>query len=78
MNDEELRKDIWAKCYDKAYAVARQCNADKHLREKLFTEVKEEYLESLPEEEREAKKNMVSRYYHDVEKEAVRHNGSLR
>ena len=72
VNDEELRKDIWAKCYDKAYAVARQCNADKHLREKLFTEVKEEYLESLPEEEREAKKNMVARYYHDVEKEAVR------
>ncbi|MBO4957264.1 polyribonucleotide nucleotidyltransferase, partial [Butyricimonas sp.] len=72
VNDEELRKDVWAKCYDKAYAVARQCNADKHLREKLFTEVKEGYLESLPEEEREAKKNMVSRYYHDVEKEAVR------
>ena len=72
VNDEELRKDIWAKCYDKAYAVARQCNADKHLREKLFTEVKEGYLESLPEEEREAKKNMVARYYHDVEKEAVR------
>ncbi len=20
-NDEELRKDVWAKCYDKAYAV---------------------------------------------------------
>ena len=72
VNDEELRKDIWAKCYDKAYAVARQCNADKHLREKLFTEVKEGYLESLPEEERDEKKNMVSRYYHDVEKEAVR------
>ena len=72
VNDEELRKDVWAKCYDKAYAVARQCNADKHLREKLFTEVKEGYLESLPEEERDEKKNMVSRYYHDVEKEAVR------
>ena len=72
VNDEELRKDVWAKCYDKAYAVARQCNADKHLREKLFSEVKEGYLESLPEEEREEKKSMVSRYYHDVEKEAVR------
>ena len=72
VNDEELRKDVWAKCYDKAYAVARKCNADKHLREKLFTEVKEGYLESLPEEERDEKKNMVSRYYHDVEKEAVR------
>ena len=72
VNDEELRKDIWAKCYDKAYAMARQCNADKHLRERLFTQVKDEYLESLPEEEREEKKILVGRYYHDVEKEAVR------
>ncbi len=45
-----------AKCYDKAYAVARQCNADKHLRERLFTEVKEGYLESLPEEERDERR----------------------
>ncbi|MCR9012856.1 polyribonucleotide nucleotidyltransferase [Gabonibacter chumensis] len=72
VNDEELRKDVWEKCYDKAYAVARQCNADKHLREKLFTEVREGYLETIPEEEREEKKMMVGRYYHDVEKEAVR------
>lgn len=72
VNDEELRKDVWAKCYDKAYAVARQCNADKHLRSKLFSEVKAEYMEALPEEERDAKKMLVGRYYHDVEKEAVR------
>lgn len=72
VNDEELRKDVWEKCYDKAYAVARQCNADKHLRERLFTEVREGYLETIPEEEREEKKMMVGRYYHDVEKEAVR------
>lgn len=72
VNDEDLRKDVWDKCYDKCYAVARQCNADKHLREKLFTEVREQYLESIPEEEREEKKMMVGRYYHDVEKEAVR------
>ena len=71
-NDEELRKAVWEKCYDKAYAMARQCNADKHLREALFAQVKEEYMESLPEEEREAKKTLVGRYYHDVEKEAVR------
>jgi len=72
VNDEELRKDVWEKCYDKAYAVARQCNADKHLREKLFSEVKDAYLETIPEEEREEKKMMVGRYYHDVQKEAVR------
>lgn len=71
-NDEELKADIWEKCYDKAYSVARQCNADKHLRAELFAAVKEEYMESLPEEEREDKKTLVGRYYHDVEKEAVR------
>ncbi|MDR2414571.1 MAG: polyribonucleotide nucleotidyltransferase [Odoribacteraceae bacterium] len=71
-NNEELRKEVWEKCYDKAYAVARQCNADKKLRGQLFEQVKEEFLESLPEEEREGKKTLVGRYYHDVEKEAVR------
>ncbi|MDR1273813.1 MAG: polyribonucleotide nucleotidyltransferase [Odoribacteraceae bacterium] len=71
-NDEELRKTVWEKCYDKAYAVARQCNADKKLRGQLFEQVREEFLESLPEEERDEKKSLVKRYYHDVEKEAVR------
>ena len=72
VNDEELRKDVWAKCYQKAYDVARQWNADKHLRSELLHQVGEDYMASLPEEEREAKKMMVSRYYHDVEKEAMR------
>ena len=26
-NDEDLKKEIWAKCYDKAYVVATSCNA---------------------------------------------------
>ena len=52
--------------------MARQCNADKHLRSELLHKVGEEYLETIPEEEREAKKAMVGRYYHDVEKEAMR------
>lgn len=72
VNDEELRKDVWDKCYRKAYDVARQCNADKHLRSELLKRVSEEYLETLPEEEREAKKTLVARYYHQVEKEAMR------
>ena len=72
VNDEELRKDVWDKCYQKAYDVARQCNANKHLRGELLKQVGEEYMETLPEEEREAKKMMVARYYHDVEKEAMR------
>lgn len=72
VNDEELRKDIWDKCYQKAYDVARQCNANKHLRGELLDNVRAEYLATLPEEEQEAKKTLVARYYHDVEKEAMR------
>ena len=71
-NDEELRKDVREKCYDKAYAIAKTGSADKHWRQESFDKICEEYRESLPEEEREAKKAMVKRYYHDVEKEAMR------
>ena len=71
-NDEDLRKDVHDKCYDKAYAVAKAGCADKHWRQESFEKICEEYLESLPEEEREEKAAMVKRYYHDVEKEAMR------
>ena len=71
-NDEELRKDVHDKCYDKAYAIAKAGSADKHWRQESFDKICEEYLETIPEEEREEKKAMVKRYYHDVEKEAMR------
>lgn len=72
VNDEELRKDVHDKCYDKAYAIAKAGNADKHWRQDSFDAICEEYIASLPEEEREEKTPLVKRYYHDVEKEAVR------
>ncbi|MFV0397175.1 MAG: polyribonucleotide nucleotidyltransferase [Bacteroidales bacterium] len=71
-NDEELRKDVWAKCYDKAYAVATSCNNDKHARSEAFEAIEEEYLASLSEEDRAAKAALSGRYYHAVEKEAMR------
>ncbi|MDE5595235.1 MAG: polyribonucleotide nucleotidyltransferase [Muribaculaceae bacterium] len=72
VNDEELRADVKAKCYDKAYAIAKAGCADKHWRQDSFDAICDEYIESLPEEEREEKTPLVKRYYHDVEKEAVR------
>ncbi len=72
VNDEELRKDVREKCYDKAYAVAKAGSADKHWRQDSFDAICNEYLESIPEEERDEKAPLVKRYYHDVEKEAVR------
>ena len=71
-NDEDLRVDVRSKCYDKAYEVARKGCADKHWRAEAFEAICNEYIESLPEEEREAKIPLVKRYYHDVEKEAMR------
>ncbi len=72
VNDEELRADVKAKCYDKAYAVAKAGCADKHWRQDSFDAICDEYIESLPEEERDEKAPLVKRYYHDVERDAVR------
>jgi polyribonucleotide nucleotidyltransferase len=72
VNDEDLRKDIWDKCYDKAYAVASSCNTNKHERIANFEAIVEEYKAGLTEEELEEKGTLIGRYYHDVEKEAMR------
>ena len=72
VNDEELRADVKAKCYDRAYAIAKAGCADKHWRMDSFDAICDEYIESIPEEEREEKTPLVKRYYHDVEKEAMR------
>ncbi len=70
-NDEELREDIKAKCYDKVYAVATS-GTDKHSRAEAFAAIVEEYKSNLSEEDQEAKAGLIARYYHDVEKEAMR------
>ena len=72
VNDEELRKDVREKCYDKVYAVAKAGCADKHWRHDSFAAICQEYIDALSEEEQEEKTALIKRYYHDVEKEAVR------
>ena len=72
VNDEDLRKDVHDKCYDRAYAVAKAGSADKHWRQDSFDAICQEYIDALPEEERDEKAPLVKRYYHDVEREAVR------
>ena len=71
-NDEELRKQVWSICYPKAYVVASSQNSDKHARMDAFEAILKEFMESVPEEERETKAPLVAKYYHDVEKEAMR------
>ena len=70
-NDEELREAVRAYCYDKCYAIAKAGTA-KHERSDAFDALREEFMQTLPEEERDEKAPLVARYYHDVEKEAMR------
>jgi len=71
-NDEDLRKDVWDKCYGKAYQVAASANTNKHERVDNFAAIVDEYKANLTEEELAEKGSLISRYYHDVEKEAMR------
>ena len=70
-NDEDLRKDVHESCYAKAYAVATS-GPDKHARAEAFEAIVEEFKSKFTEEELETKAPLIDRYYHDVEKEAMR------
>ncbi|MBO6051490.1 MAG: polyribonucleotide nucleotidyltransferase [Bacteroidales bacterium] len=70
-NDEELRERVNKETYDKVYAIAKSFMG-KHERNDAFDAVYAEFLETIPEEEREEKEPMVQRYYHDVQYHAMR------
>ncbi|MCF8297071.1 MAG: polyribonucleotide nucleotidyltransferase, partial [Saprospiraceae bacterium] len=71
-NDDELKNNIKKATYNKAYKVAAEGIADKKLRSKKFKEIVEEFVATLTEEEAAEKASLIKKYYHDVEKEAVR------
>jgi len=75
VNDEDLRKRIWKETYEEVIKIARSKNSDKHARSEAFEKVKEDFLAKLVEEageEGEVNEMLVGKYYHEVEKEAVR------
>lgn len=73
-NDEELREKIWKATYDKAYAVAKKANPNKQQRSADFAAVIDEWVAATYEgvDEDEIPADLIKKYYHDVEKEAVR------
>ncbi len=72
VNDDDLRKDVHDKCYDKAYAIATS-GTGKQERAEAFEKIVEDYKAQFTEEElTDEKVEMINRYYHDVEKEAMR------
>lgn len=79
VNDEELRQQVKDECYQPAYAIAEAGDHDKHQREDAFTQIREDFKEryaavhpELSADELEEKNAMVDRYYHDVERDAMR------
>ena len=79
VNDEELREEVKKACYDAAYRIAAEGNRDKHAREDAFMEIRENFKAAYAEahtglaaEELEEKNAMIDRYYHDVERDAMR------
>ena len=73
LEDEDLKKAVHDACYDKCYALAKSAKP-KHEREDGFVAIKDEFIATIPEddEDRDVKVALVERYYHNVEKEAMR------
>ena len=71
-NDDELKEKVRKECYDKAYQMAASSCADKHKREEGFKAIVEEFKAQFSEEELETKGALIDKYYHDVEKDAMR------
>lgn len=71
-NDDELKEQVKTATYDKCYAAAKAGNPNKHERSAAFSAIRDEFLETLSEEDREAKTGLVKKYFHDVEMNAVR------
>ncbi|KAF0203205.1 MAG: hypothetical protein FD170_1194 [Bacteroidetes bacterium] len=70
-NDAELKEAIHAFAYDRVFDVASHASA-KHERSDAFKAIKQDFIDSIDPEVAAEKAGMISRYYHDVEKEAVR------
>lgn len=71
-NDAELKEKVKEATYQKCFEIALEGNADKHARSNAFKAVRDKFLETFSDEEKEVVTKMVKRYFHDVEKEAVR------
>ncbi|MDC0514933.1 polyribonucleotide nucleotidyltransferase [Flavobacteriaceae bacterium] len=69
--DEALEKTIHEKTYDSYYEVAKQ-GLSKAERSEKFSEIKENFIASLTEEELEEKSELIGRYLGSTQKKAVR------
>ncbi|MDX9906681.1 MAG: polyribonucleotide nucleotidyltransferase, partial [Bacteroidales bacterium] len=72
VEDKELETAIHEYAYPKFYDIARQGMNNKHQRHDAFSAVKEAFIETIPEEKREELEPLISRYFEEEERNAVR------
>ena len=70
-SDEDLAKAVDAYCFDKCFTIASSGSA-KQDRSEAFRALRDEYLATLSDEDQDEKKDLVGKYFHDVEKAAMR------
>ncbi|MDG2342463.1 MAG: polyribonucleotide nucleotidyltransferase [Cytophagales bacterium] len=70
-SDEDLKKDIHDKTYKDLYKIAEKGISDKKKRGEAFSEVREKYLSNIEESE-DFDEFLFKKYFHDVEKDAIR------
>ena len=78
VNDDDLREQVKNDCYQQCYDVTKQ-GLEKHARFDAFEAIRENFKEAyaaahadLTPEELEEKNTLIDKYYHDVEKDAMR------
>ncbi len=70
-SDEALKSKMHSELYDKAYEIAAKQNADKSIRSESFSSLKQEFIDSLPEEH-EFDTTLIGPYFKSIQKEACR------
>jgi len=78
-NDEELREKVKTDLYQKCYDIVKQQITNKQQRIEAFQTLRDEYIEAYLEAnaeneelDLELQENLIKKYFHDVEKEAMR------
>lgn len=70
-DDEDLKEKVSRETYTKVYELAKKAIPGKYERAEAFEAVKEEFLSQFTEED-EVDEKLVSKYFHDVQKDAIR------
>jgi len=71
-NDPEFKQALHDATYKKIYDMAVKGIPNKKERKTLLDAIREDFVNTLSDEEKEEKKLMIARYFHEIEREAIR------